>query len=104
MILRRLRPNQPPPKRRSLWIFQAPQIHSRFQTAISFLTDFAQSDISFAGFGPGYSAIQFGGQFEIVPVPEPSSVATAMVLLGLIGWRERRKERQARRAERSPRR
>ena len=37
---------------------------------------------------------------EIVPVPEPSSVATVLGLLGLVGWRERRKGQAARRMER----
>jgi autotransporter-associated beta strand protein len=41
--------------------------------------------------------VSFG---EVVPVPEPSSIATVMGLLGLIGWRERRKARAARSAER----
>ena len=40
------------------------------------------------------------GLGEIVPVPEPSSVATVVGLLGLIGWRERRKSRLARATER----
>ena len=36
----------------------------------------------------------------IVPVPEPSSVVLAMGLLGLVGWRERRRMRHARSVER----
>ena len=42
-----------------------------------------------------------GGQYlgldnigVITAVPEPSSVATAMGLVGLIGWRERRRRRR----------
>ena len=41
-----------------------------------------------------------GSSGEIVPVPEPSSVATVLGLLGLVGWRERRKGQAARRMER----
>ena len=40
-------------------------------------------------FFPGFSAFTAGG--EVTPVPEPGAVATALTLLGLIGWRERRK-------------
>ena len=59
--------------------------------AATFMTDFAQTDISFTGFGSGYAAIQFGGQFEVVPVPEPSSTSLigAAALLGLMAFRER---------------
>ena len=52
------------------------------------------------GFGSAFVPNGFGGG-EIVPVPEPSSVATVMGLLGLIGWRERRKAAHARQAARS---
>ena len=46
-------------------------------------------------FAPGFSA--FTGSFgEVVPVPEPSSAAAVMGLLGLIGWRERRKSARGR--------
>ena len=38
-------------------------------------------------FAPGFSAFT-GGFGEIVLVPEPSGVAVAIGLLGLIGWRE----------------
>ena len=41
-------------------------------------------------FAPGFSAFT-GSLGEVVPVPEPGAVATALGLLGLIGWRERRK-------------
>lgn len=62
-------------------------------TASDFELQFGQNDIAFSGFGPGYDAIQFGGQFEIVPVPEPSATALlgAMALVGFIGFRERRR-------------
>ncbi len=67
-----------------------------------------QHDISTAGFlnqitfnGVGASQISLdSGYFEIVPVPEPSSVATVMGLLGLVGWRERQRGQRARRVER----
>ena len=46
-------------------------------------------------FAPGFSA--FTGSFgEVTPVPEPSAMATAFGLLGLISWRERRKSRRSR--------
>ena len=38
----------------------------------------------------------FIGMGEVAPIPEPSAVATVMGLLGLIGWRERRKARAER--------
>ena len=64
-------------------------------TASSFTSDFTQSDVSFNG-SFGYSAILFdAGHYEIVPVPEPSTIATAMGLLGLIGWRQHRRARQS---------
>ena len=50
---------------------------------------------------PGFYENGFVGSFgEVVPVPEPSSVATVLGLLGLVGWRERRKTRLARQDER----
>ena len=68
---------------------------------MTFLSAFSQSSVAFNGFSSGYTAIQFdSSHFEIVPVPEPSSVAVAMGLLGIIGWRERRKTLQAREMER----
>ena len=60
-------------------------------TTTDFTSLFNQADVSFSGFPAGYNAVQFSGFYEIVPVPEPSSVATVLGLLGLIGWRERRK-------------
>ncbi len=53
--------------------------------------------ISFTGFGPGM-AVQFGGQYEIVPVPEPATTALigAVALCALIGYRERRRIRNCR--------
>ena len=50
---------------------------------------------------PSFFANGFvGGAGEVTPVPEPSSVATVMGLLGLIGWRERRKMLRERAADR----
>lgn len=51
----------------------------------------------------GVCAVEFdrgSGLFEVTPAPKPSSIATVMGLLGLAGWRERRKIRQARFAQR----
>ena len=51
-----------------------------------------------AGFlGTGTFTGPFG---EAVPVPEPSGVLVGLAMCGLAGWRERRRERQARRATR----
>lgn len=61
-----------------------------------FISAFSQADVSFNGFS-GYQAISFGGGYEIVPVPEPSSTALlgAAGLLALVGYRERRRLRNA---------
>lgn len=60
--------------------------------AASFTSLYDQSEVSFNG-GPGYQAIQFGTNeyFEIVPVPEPATIFGALGLLGLVGYRERRR-------------
>jgi hypothetical protein len=50
------------------------------------------SHITFQGFAPG--AIAFnrgGGLYEIVPIPEPATIFGALALVGLIGFRERRR-------------
>ena len=65
-------------------------------TQVRFYSDAGTTILPYA---PGFSAFT-GGFGEVVPVPEPSSVATVLGLLGLVGWRERRKGRQARRATR----
>jgi autotransporter-associated beta strand protein len=68
---------------------------------LAFLSAFNQSSILFGGFGSGYTALQFDtNYFEVVPVPEPSGLAVAASLLGLIGWRERRRAQQHRRSAR----
>ena len=65
---------------------------------INFFSDNGVTQISIT---PAFSANGFVGSFgEVVPVPEPSSVATVMGLLGLVGWRERRKSGQRRRETR----
>lgn len=55
---------------------------------------FSGNNAGFLGTGTFLSS----GGGEIVPVPEPSSVTVAMGLLGLVGWRERRKAAASRRA------
>lgn len=55
---------------------------------------FSDSGITPVSFGAAFISIGAGG--EIVPVPEASSVATVMGLIGLIGWRERRKASRTR--------
>ena len=59
--------------------------------ASDFTAAFAQADISFNGI-TGYQAISFGtNSYEIVAVPEPSTWLFGTALLGLAGWRERRR-------------
>ena len=65
-------------------------------TQVKFYSDAGTTLLPYA---PGFSAFT-GGFGEVVPVPEPSSVATVMGLLGLIGWRERRRARGVERAGR----
>lgn len=68
---------------------------------LAFLSAFSQASVSFSGFGSGYSAVQFdANHFEIVPVPEPSAVLAAFTMVGLAGWRERRRFRTNLRAQR----
>ncbi len=53
----------------------------------------------FSGAGSGALGdgrqISFGGNQELVPVPEPTTIFGALVLLGLVGYRERRRFRRA---------
>ena len=61
------------------------------------------NNIQFAGFALGQNAIlsfNSGSYFEIVPVPEPTAIFSALGLMGLVGWRERRKAEAARRVSR----
>jgi autotransporter-associated beta strand protein len=41
--------------------------------------------------GSGATAISFNGYTEIVPVPEPTTIFGALALVGVIGYRERRR-------------
>ena len=61
--------------------------------AVSIFTDFPGGAYSLSGFGPGAIGVSFGGQYEIVPVPEPATTALigAVALCALIGYRERRR-------------
>jgi MYXO-CTERM domain-containing protein len=59
-----------------------------------------QSEVTWSGFGTGYQIIGSDGNFEIVPVPEPSAVFGALALLGLAGYRERRRAAALRQASR----
>jgi hypothetical protein len=64
----------------------------RFTTALS---DDLLSHISFSGYGTGATQISFGSgssqYYEIAPVPEPSTIIGAVLLVGGLGWRERRR-------------
>ena len=57
-----------------------------------FTSIFSQAEVSFNG-SSGYAAINFGGTYEIVPVPEPATTALigSIALCALIGYRERRR-------------
>jgi hypothetical protein len=63
-----------------------------FNTDPGFGLGNAISSISFTGFGQGME-VTFGGQYEIVPVPEPATTALvgSLALCALIGYRERRR-------------
>ena len=56
----------------------------------------------FSGSGTGFlgTGTFTGSQGEVTPVPEPSTLAVTLGLVGLIGWRERRRIAQASEAER----
>jgi autotransporter-associated beta strand protein len=67
--------------------------HLFFGTNGSGLSGDQLDQISFFS-GPGTGFLGTGGILgngEIVPVPEPTGTSVALALLGLIGWRERRK-------------
>ena len=52
-------------------------------------------NIAFSGFGQGATQIALGGgAFEIVPIPEPSTLIGALGLFGMIGFRESRRTRR----------
>ena len=68
----------------------------KFGIDSSALTSGQLAQISFySGAGPGFLGNGgFAGSLgEVVPVPEPSRVATVLGLLCLIGWRERGRAR-----------
>ena len=72
-----------------------------FGNSSSSLSPTQLSEISFidpAGFATGSYGALLLGSGELVPVPEPSCVAVAAGLLGIAGWRERRRAAVARRA------
>ena len=46
-------------------------------------------------FAPGATLIPFNGYSELVPVPEPAAIFTTIGLLGLVGYRERRRARSS---------
>ena len=54
---------------------------------INFFSDAGVTQLSLTASFPANGFVSFG---EVVPVPEPSSVATVLGLLGLVAWRERR--------------
>ena len=64
---------------------------------INFFSDAGVTQLSLTASFPANGFVSFG---EVVPVPEPSSVATVLGLLGLVAWHERRKSSQARRESR----
>ena len=64
---------------------------------INFFSDAGVTQLSLTASFPANGFVSFG---EVIPVPEPSSVATVLGLLGLVAWRERRKSSQARRESR----
>jgi hypothetical protein len=64
-------------------------------TASEFTSRYSQSEVTFEGTA-GYATVQFGGYYEIVSpafaeVPEPLTVFGGLVLLGMAGYRERRR-------------
>jgi autotransporter-associated beta strand protein len=60
--------------------------------ASDFTSSFDQSDISFNGV-TGYNVVPFDGFYEITAVPEPATIFGGMALLGLVGFRERKRLR-----------
>lgn len=68
-----------------------------------FTTDpgFSNADLAnftFSGFAVGATEIAYGGEFELVPVPEPTTVLGGLLLVGAAGWSQRRRLRRAVRA------
>jgi hypothetical protein len=62
------------------------------------LSNVTWQDTTLGGGSPttfnGASIYDNGGVYQLVPVPEPSTIFAALSLLGLIGWRSRRQIRQ----------
>ena len=58
-----------------------------------FTAAYAQGEVSFNG-DAGYRAISFSGYFDITPIHEPTTIFGALSLIGLIGYRERRRVRR----------
>jgi len=68
--------------------------HLYFTGATSdFSSAFAPTEVSFNG-TLGYAAISFSGYYEIVAVPEPTTVLGAAGLLAFLAYRERRRVRR----------
>lgn len=86
----------------SIYNWTASTDHVFFGSDSSSLTTDQLSQIHFfSGSNTGsLGAAKFGSAGEIVAVPEPSTVAMAFGLAGLAGWRERRRTRAVRGAER----
>ena len=64
-------------------------------SASEFTSRFSQNEVTFDGI-EGYSAVQFGDYYEIATpgfaeVPEPLTVFGGLMLLGMAGYRERRR-------------
>jgi hypothetical protein len=76
---------------RDRWLFNAASGYTAPQLAtIEFFSDGGSTSLGFA------QQISFGGQFELVPisaVPEPTTILGGLALVGLIGYRERRRAR-----------
>jgi fibronectin-binding autotransporter adhesin len=65
-------------------------------SASEFTSRFAQNEVTFDGVA-GYTAVQFGSYYEVTTplafaeVPEPGTVFGGLALLGMVGYRERRR-------------
>ena len=51
------------------------------------------ANFNFAGFAPGATIFQYGGTFELVPVPEPSTWVAGTLALLALGYTQRRRIR-----------